>query len=94
MSQVSIENSSTSTRWWLLAGAATLTTLATGYLAYGYSTDWKGPAYEFWCPKRRQLTLRSPFQGKLDQASHKLEIEARGWMERYVRTKLKGGQKT
>ena len=75
-----------------MIGAATLTALATtGYLAYGYSTGWKGPAYDFWCPKNRQRTLKSAYQGKLDQTSQKLEIEARSWMERYVRTKLKGG---
>ena len=40
-------------RWLLLAGAATLAAAATGYLIYGYSTGWKGPAYSFWCPQKR-----------------------------------------
>ena len=60
MSQVN--NSNTNTKSWWLIGAATLTALATtGYLAYGYSTGWKGPAYDFWCPKNRQRTLKSAY---------------------------------
>ena len=48
-------------RWMLLAGAASLTAIAAGYLVYGYKSGWKGPAHSFWCPKRRVLQIKSPY---------------------------------
>ena len=76
-----------SSRWAILAGAtAALTAIAaTGYLVYGYSTGWKGPAYSFWCPERRKKRkVQSPFFAQVDQCSESLEVDARAWMERYV----------
>ena len=77
----------------MLAGAASLTALATGYLIYGYTTEWKGSAYSFWCPKRKIKTLRSPFFAQVDQESETLSVDARAWMERYVNTKIKKTKK-
>ena len=55
-----------SNRWLILAGA-TLTALATSYLAYGYATEWKGAAYSFWCPKTRRFRkVKSPFHAQVD----------------------------
>ena len=74
----------------LLAGVATVSALVTGYLAYGYSTGWKGQLYSFWCPNRRRQprTIRSPFYAKVDQESKTCVTDARQWMERYVRANL------
>ncbi len=74
----------------LIAGAAAVSALVTGYLAYGYSTNWRGAAYSLWCPKRRlsTRTVRSPFYGKIDHESKACVTEARLWMERYVRANL------
>jgi hypothetical protein len=78
-------------RWLALAG---VTVLATGYLVYGYATRWKGPAYNFWCPARRQRPVRSHFHAQVDSASETQEMDARAWMERYVKTILKRGSKS
>jgi len=60
-------NGSSSSRWMLLAGAASITAIATAsYLIYGYSSGWKGPAYSFWCPKRKLKTVKSPYLGLVD----------------------------
>ena len=83
-----MSSNSSSGRTLLLAGMATVSALVTGYLAYGYATSWKGPAYSFWCPEKRQRTLKSPFFGKVDQESSSRETEARAWMEHYVRSNL------
>ena len=48
----STNNSKNKSRWYLLAGAATVAAMATGYLVYGYATNWKGPAYSFWSSKK------------------------------------------
>mmetsp|Transcript_1306 Transcript_1306/g.1963 ORF Transcript_1306/g.1963 Transcript_1306/m.1963 type:complete len:160 (+) Transcript_1306:38-517(+) len=78
-------------RWMLLAGAASVAALAASYLAYGYSKGWKGAAYSLWCPKRRlKEPQQSPFYAQVDQSSEKVDVDARTWMVRYVRTSLKG----
>ena len=89
---VESQNGTSKSRWYLLAGAASLAAAATGYLVYGYATGWKGPAYSFWCPqKREKAQLRSSFHAVVDQESKTLDIDARSWMERYVKKKIKKG---
>ena len=51
---VESQNGTSKSRWYLLAGAASLAAAATGYLVYGFATGWKGPAYSFWCPQKRE----------------------------------------
>jgi len=85
------QNSPNNSNSWLIQAGATITALVvTGYLAYGYSTEWKGAAYSFWFPKTRRLRkVKSPFHAQVDQESKTLDIDARAWMELYVRTTLK-----
>lgn len=56
-------SSNDSNRWMLIAGAASVTIAAAGYLLYGYSTGWKGAAYSFWSPRENLTprTVKSPF---------------------------------
>ena len=82
------ESKGNSNRWMLLAGAATFTALAAGYVAYGYKNGWKGAAYSFWCPEKKAKKIKSPFYAKISQGATQPEIEARAWMEGYVRTSL------
>ena len=83
-------NGSGVSKWAVLAGVGAAIA-ATGYLVYGYSTGWQGPAYSLlWCPNRRKQKrkVKSPFYAQVDQHSDSLEVDARAWMERYVQTAL------
>ena len=52
----------------VLAAGVTIVA-ATGYLAYGYATGWKGSAYSIFSPRetyRRQKKVQSPFHGQVE----------------------------
>ena len=70
--------SNTSAGWsgskMLLAGAASITAIAASYLIYGYTSGWKGPAYNFWCPKRRIKKVESPFFSKISEESEQRDV--------------------
>ena len=68
MAQKNNSEGSTSNRWMVLAGA-TVAIAAAGYFAYGYYTNWSGPAYSLFGSTptiRRNKKVKSPFCSQVD----------------------------